>query len=95
MTAHDQNWPGPCVALSLRGICFAPNCHYRVMIDGQDWYWWDGERVQGIPSKAGGWQDPPDVDSEILMRGTMVDDAEFKRITDLAMADLRWLEPSS
>ena len=76
------------IVVTYEDECFAPNCHYRIMLDGQDWYWWDGERVQGIPSKKGEWQDPPDIDQKRLMKGTMVDDAKFRRISVLAMEDL-------
>ncbi len=75
--------------------CFEGDSHYRCMTDGGDWYWFDGKAVQTIPSKAEGWQDPPDgVDEALLKQGVMISDEEFKRITDIAMADLEWHELS-
>ncbi len=76
--------------------CYEEDKHYRCMDDGCDWYWFDGEKVQTVRSKdtQDEWQTPPDIDSSLLKRGTIIDEVEFKNITDKAMVDVRWHELS-
>lgn len=60
--------------------------HYRRVIDGCDWYWFDGEKVQGIRSKESGWQTKPDGPG--VKQGVLVSDEQFLAIERLAAADL-------
>ncbi len=66
--------------------CFDADKRYRCMDDGCDWYWFYGTGIQTVRSKAFGWQLKPD--EQFVKRGTMISDAEFKRIADLAYEDL-------
>ena len=69
--------------------CYAPDKHYRVAADGCDWYWWDGESIQTVRSVEAGWEAPPDdIEAPTLKKGVMISDADFERISALAMAEV-------
>lgn len=59
---------------------------YRRVIDGCDWYWFDGESVQGVRSEETGEQPKPDVEG--IKQGVQVSDEQFLAIERLAAAAL-------
>ena len=58
---------------------------YRRVTDGCDWYWFDGEKVQGVRAKESGWQPKPEGTG--VKQGVLVSDELFRAIGELAAAD--------
>lgn len=65
---------------------YKSNYRYRRVTDGCDWYWFDGEKVQGVRSEDEGWQPKPDVPG--VKQGVQVSDEIFLEIEKQAAAAL-------
>jgi hypothetical protein len=87
-TTHKEWKALPADGFVVGAICH-PNEH-TTMLDGHDWYGWDGEVWFYVPSvgenSTGEWEPKPSGCEDCIKRGVAVDDEEFNLMDTIALA---------
>ena len=87
-TVDSQQQEPDDLADGVAGIVEFLEPPYRKIIDGGDWFWYDGDRWHASDTVWGGWVERP---SRNAVRGAGLDDEDWETIRQRMLSDTNWV----